>query len=302
MKQHQYAEFIKAFADGKWVEHRNVRDAGDGDKWSRVTALGRFDYTEGSYVSTYRIIEPEVVPYREAYLRGEAVEYRSGVDGMWKPCDRGCAWRPGFEYRIVPKYDPITEAQSKGPTLEYRLKNYPQSAWGRARDSHVINYAQYEYRVAPHSDPLAAIKEAYARGEKIERRFRVDRDRKWMPHDKLFQWDTDTFEYRIAPPDPFAEVKAAYARGEQIQFQYRKQGAWVDCDLLPQWLPENNYRVKPKQISYDLNITLSKGYGEGGVWTEKVFLSTPLGAKYPANVRFTFDPDTRDLWEVELLR
>lgn len=58
-------------------------------------------------------------------------------------------------------------------------------------------------------------------------------------------------------PHKHAEVIKAWADGHAIQYRFMNEGPWEDIEE-PTWIPEDGYRVKPKETRIDL---------EGGKYT-----------------------------------
>lgn len=49
---------------------------------------------------------------------------------------------------------------------------------------------------------------------------------------------------------PRAELIKAWADGEQIQYQSHED-LWVDCDTMPNWDSDSEYRIKPEELEED---------------------------------------------------
>ena len=92
-------------------------------------------------------------------------------------------------------------------------------------------------------------------------------------------------------PHKHAEVIKAWADGAEIEFRFSRDGLWKPCkNNCPGWLEGTQYRVKPKNIVLDRYLHISE-------------LNYLLANSFDAsNCRMTFDPVTRELIDVEMIK
>lgn len=131
-----------------------------------------------------------------------------------------------------------------------------QKAWTDAKNA--TRTGRYHQFVADYLNKLAPKaphkwqkeREACARGERVEHKFKVYQD--WFQiHARDLDnacWDDPGVEFRIVPPaDPYTDLKAAYAAGKVIQYLNEK-AEWED--LHPAWgRPASQYRIKPWSLA-----------------------------------------------------
>jgi len=95
--------------------------------------------------------------------------------------------------------------------------------------------------------------------------------------------------YRIKPPHQ--ALKDAYAAGAKIQFLSRIHNKWMNVGY-PAWYEDYEYRIKPEGIVYDLHATACKDW-----WG----IIKPNNAS-SANLRITFDSETKELVNAEVIK
>ncbi len=100
----------------------------------------------------------------------------------------------------------------------------------------------------------------------------------------------------MSTPHIHAELIHYWADGGEVEYQSRIDGSWYSyCQ--PTWNPENIYRKKPipkPDIVKQYFVSLG-GCGEYTMWAGVDRCNTP-------NVKLTFDAETRQLKDVELIK
>ena len=100
----------------------------------------------------------------------------------------------------------------------------------------------------------------------------------------------------MGQPHVHKDVIIAWANGAEIQvFQSEGLVRWIDC-FKPTWREDLEYRIKPKDIVIERYAYYYISQPLGSI--ECVFVEyRPFN-----NVRFTFDAETKELKNIEMIR
>lgn len=176
-KPHKHADVIKAWADGKAVQVAFYPEPTHDDplaqrepNWRDVTSL----VPTFSSDMLYRI-KPEPLEWqaeREAFARGEKIEWRRVGSVEWHPCPRpvwgssGQCGGKGDEYRIAPKkWAKEREAFARGERVQFC--NIGSTDWRDLDPGHAVDWDCWpgEFRI-PHKWQKEI--DAWERGEDVE--------------------------------------------------------------------------------------------------------------------------------------
>lgn len=201
MAKHKHAEVIKAWADGAKIDAKGL-----GNSWYGCPTPTWDEGTE------YRVHDP-LREIKEAFARGEKIDYREGPTHAWVPVAYP-GWFEDIEYRIHDPLREFKEAFARGEKIEAwnelfkQWEVIPNPKWRHQR-------GPAGYRIAPKVDPFRKLKEAYARGEKIEA-LEV-RSGQWYPLvDPGWRHPCGPAGYRIAPKKDYANAGRYFIDGKTL--------------------------------------------------------------------------------------
>lgn len=141
------------------------------------------------------------------WMEGAAIQYRV-CGSEWTDISNPL-WEEGenFEYRVKPspiKWQDERRAFEAGKTIEFRNKIGNRWSEWRVTDCPVF-FDMYgiEYRVQPKPSKWEKEKEAFARGETIECRIKVGKNRseEWTKIQDPLWLESPGIEYRVKPDD-----------------------------------------------------------------------------------------------------
>jgi hypothetical protein len=110
------------------------------------------------------------------------------------------------------KHADVIHAYAEGAKIEWRMDD--EDRWRDCQSPGFVEY--YQYRVKPEEDPYKELKEAYAKGEKIECYYI---ECKWR-HVENPAWDAPPTCYRIAPKPSKQPYSMESWRGEWVRCVY----------------------------------------------------------------------------------
>lgn len=110
------------------------------------------------------------------------------------------------------KYADVIHAYAEGAKIQWRVDD--EDRWVDCNNPAFFEYCQY--RVKPEEDPYKELKEAHARGEKIE----VQVIGNWLPVCSHPLWSEPVENYRIAPKPAKQPYSMESWRGEWVRCVY----------------------------------------------------------------------------------
>lgn len=193
------------------------------------------------------------------------------------------------------KWYRVAKQWVEGAQVQFRES--PDSPWYNWKEDGIWSPSftpEIEWRAKQvHQDLI----DAQAEGKVIEWLSHVDD--KWRTHTSPLESDDDFvvgYQYRVKP-DKWAKEKEAYAKGKKIQYRSRWVTEWSTLSKwdIPKWIEDEDseYRAEPDVIMVERAVTVDREWGQPLVVNDT--------KNSTANIRYTFDADTSELLQVEMI-